>query len=190
MNNNEFRAYVESGQPIEKGSEAYSYMHKKAEHTRVLVQDINRAAYDPKNVLEKLEEVCEEKLPETLCILPPVTIDFGGNLHFGEDVFINAGVCLQDQGGIWIGDRAQIGHQVVFATLNHDERPDKRKTLHAAPIHIEADVWIGSHATILGGVTIGEGAIVAAGAVVSKDVAPYTIVGGVPAKYIRDVQKG
>ncbi|WP_240611339.1 MULTISPECIES: DapH/DapD/GlmU-related protein [unclassified Actinobaculum] len=78
----------------------------------------------------------------------------------------------------------------MLATLNHDEDPAHRALLHPAPIHIGPNVWIGPNVTILGGVTIGEGAIIAAGAVVTKDVAPLTIVGGVPAKYIRDVRTG
>lgn len=123
----------------------------------------------------------------TTVILPPVTIDAGMNLHFGKDVFINAGCCFQDQGGIWIGDRSFIGHQVVFATLNHDEDPRQRGILHPSPIVVGKDVWIGSHATILGGVTSGNGAIIAAGAVVTKDVAPGMIVAGVPAKPVREV---
>ncbi len=75
------------------------------------------------------------------------------NLHIGENVFVNSGCCFQDQEGIWIGDRTLIGHQVVFASLNHDEAIEKRDILHPAPIIVESDVWIGSHATILGGVT-------------------------------------
>ena len=81
-----------------------------------------------------------------------------------------------------------IGHNVVLATLNHEENPEKRGNLIPAPIKIGNDVWIGSNATILSGVTVGSGAIVAAGAVVTKDVEPNTVVGGVPAKYIRDIK--
>ena len=76
----------------------------------------------------------------------------------------------------------------MFATLDHDEDPARRSTLHPRPIVLEEDVWIGSNATILGGVRIGAGAIVAAGAVVTRDVAPMTIVGGVPARFIRGVR--
>ena len=81
-----------------------------------------------------------------------------------------------------------IGHNVVIATLNHDENPAKRGNLKPSSIKIGNDVWIGSNATVLAGVTIGDGAIVAAGAVVTRDVDENTIVGGVPAKYIRDVK--
>lgn len=76
----------------------------------------------------------------------------------------------------------------MLATLNHDQHPDKRKSLIAAPIHIKKNVWIGSHATVLPRVTIGENAIVAAGAVVVKDVPANTIVGGIPAKFIKTIE--
>ena len=88
-----------------------------------------------------------------------------------------------------MGDGALIGHNVVLATLNHDEDPDRRATMHPAPIIIGKNVWIGANATVVPGVTIGDGAIVAAGAVVTKDVAANVIVGGVPARVIR-VLKG
>lgn len=74
-----------------------------------------------------------------------------------------------------------------MATINHDPRPLHRADNIPAPIHIGRNVWIGANVTILSGVTIGENAIVAAGAVVTKDVALNTIVGGVPAKFIKQI---
>lgn len=101
---------------------------------------------------------------------------------------LNTGVTMQDQGGIYIGDDVLIGHHAMFATLNHDENPERRGDLHPSPIHIGNRVWIGANATILPGVTIGDGAIVAAGAVVTRDVPPMTIAGGVPAKRIKEIE--
>lgn len=92
---------------------------------------------------------------------------------------------FRTRGGIYIGDGALIGHNVVLATLNHAKSPNDRGTMIPAPIHIGKHVWIGSNSTILPGVTIGDGAIVAAGAVVSKDVPENAIVGGVPATILR-----
>ena len=88
-------------------------------------------------------------------------------------------------GRITIGNGVLIGHNVVLSTLNHDPAPARRAWLHPAPIVIGDRVWIGSNATVLPGVTIGDGAIVAAGAVVTKDVAPNTVVAGVPARLLR-----
>ncbi|MDE6723882.1 MAG: sugar O-acetyltransferase, partial [Eubacterium sp.] len=120
---------------------------------------------------------------------PPFYTDCGKNIHLGENVFINSSCHFQDQGGIYIGNNVLIGHQVTLATLNHMQSPKDRASMIPKAIHIGNDVWIGSNATILQGVTIGDGAIIAAGAVVSKDVAPNTIVGGVPAKFIKNVEE-
>ena len=78
-----------------------------------------------------------------------------------------------------------IGHNVVLATINHDLEPEHRADLWLKPIHIGKNVWIGANATILAGVSIGENAVVAAGAVVTKDVQDGVVVGGVPAKIIK-----
>jgi acetyltransferase-like isoleucine patch superfamily enzyme len=106
----------------------------------------------------------------------------------GKNVFLNSGCRFQDQGGITIGDGTLIGHNAVLATLNHDVNPKKRSTLHPAPIVIGKNVWIGSNVTVVPGVTIGDGAIIAAGAVVTKDVSENTIVGGVPARFIKKIE--
>ena len=102
-------------------------------------------------------------------------------------MFINSGCHFQDQGGIEIGDGVLIGHNVVLATINHDLDPEENRKNHYAPIKIGNHVWIGSNATVLPGVTIGDWAVVAAGAVVTQDVLPLTVVGGVPAKILKKV---
>lgn len=111
--------------------------------------------------------------------------DYGKNITVGENVFYNACCHFQDHGGVTIGDGCQIGHNVVFATLNHGLAPEDRKTTYPAPIVLGKNVWVGSNATILQGVTIGDNAVIGAGAVVTKDVAANTIVGGVPARFIK-----
>ena len=95
---------------------------------------------------------------------------------------------MQDQGGIYIDDGALIGHHATIVTLNHDQNPGKRGELHPMPVHIGKKVWLGANVTVLPGVTIGDGAIIAAGAVVTKDVKENTIVAGVPARYVRDIE--
>jgi acetyltransferase-like isoleucine patch superfamily enzyme len=89
-------------------------------------------------------------------------------------------------GGINIEDNVLIGPKVNLITENHPTDPTQRKSLILQPIHIKNNAWIGAGATILPGVTIGENSIVAAGAVVNKDVPANTIVGGVPAKIIKE----
>lgn len=113
--------------------------------------------------------------------------DFGKNITVGKNVFINACCHFQDHGGVSLGDGCQIGHNVVFATLNHGLAPEDRQTTYPAPITLGKNVWVGSNSTILQGVTIGDNAVIAAGAVVTKDVPENTIVGGVPARIIRKI---
>jgi acetyltransferase-like isoleucine patch superfamily enzyme len=122
-------------------------------------------------------------------LFPPFNTDCGKNLTIGKRVFINSGCKFQDQGGISISDDVLIGHNVVIATLNHSFDPEHRGDLAPRPVKIGNKVWIGANATILPGIKIGDGAIIAAGAVVTNDVAPLTVVGGVPAKHIESVKK-
>ena len=121
----------------------------------------------------------------TFRLFPPFYTDFGKNIRFGKNVFVNSGCCFQDQGGITIGDGTLIGHQVVLATLNHALEPQQRATTLPGPIVIGKKVWIGAHATILQNVTIGDNAAIAAGAVVTRDVPANTVVAGVPAKVVK-----
>lgn len=103
-------------------------------------------------------------------------------------MFINACCHFQDHGGVTIGEGSQIGHNVVFATLNHGIEPRLRKYTVPAPITVGRNVWIGSNSTILSGVTIGDNSIVAAGAVVTRNVPANTVVGGVPARKMKDIK--
>ena len=151
--------------------------------------ELNYNFHDFDERRELFSNLIGQELDEEFRVFTPFFTDFGKNIHLGRNVFINAGCKFQDQGGIYIGDNALIGHNVVMATLNHEENPESRANLIAAPIRIGNKVWIGSNATILPGVTIGDGAIIAAGAVVTKDVEEESIVAGVPAKFIRNVKK-
>ena len=120
-------------------------------------------------------------------LFPSFYTDCGKNLTIGDNVFINSGCKIQDQGGVVIGDGTLIGHNVVLATLNHQFEPSIRGNLLPRSIHIGKNVWIGANVTVLPGVTIEDGAIIAAGAVVSKNIPKNTVVGGVPAKVIKKI---
>lgn len=170
----------------EDGADACNYYSRQAQK---LTCDLNYTYHDFDEIREIFSELIEEKVDDEFRLFPPFFTDFGKNIHLGKNVFINAGCKFQDQGGITIGDNVLIGHNVVMATLNHNEDVKKRGNLIPAPINIGNDVWIGSNATILSGVSVGDGAIIAAGAVVTKDVKAKTIVGGVPAKYIREIRQ-
>ena len=150
--------------------------------------EINYSYHDFDEMRELFSKLIGEDVSDDFRLFPPFTTDFGKNIHLGRNVFINSGCRFQDQGGIYIGDNVLIGHNVVLATLNHNDDPEKRGNLIPAPIRIGNDVWIGSNVTVTPGVTIGDNAIVGAGAVVTKDVKENTIVAGVPARYIRDIK--
>ncbi len=153
-----------------------------------ITMEINYKYHEPDELAELFSELIGKPVGEGFGLFPPFYTDFGKNITIGKNVFINAGCKFQDQGGIFIDDGALIGHGVVLATLDHDFDPAKRHQLHPAPIHIGKKVWIGANAVITRGVTIGDNSVVAAGAVVNKDVAPDTIVGGVPARVIRKLE--
>lgn len=135
-----------------------------------------------------MAELTGNPVPETLRIFPPFYADFGKNIHFGENVFVNSCCCFQDQGKITIGDNTLIGHQVVIATINHGLHPTQRGRHALKPVTIGKDVWIGSGAIILPGVKVGDGAIIGAGSLVNKEVPPGCIVGGNPARIIRHIE--
>lgn len=147
--------------------------------------ELNMQYHTPEEIREIMGRLIGKKVDDSFRMFPPFYTDFGKNITIGKDVFINSGCHFQDQGGIQIGDGALIGHNVVLATINHDLNPEENRKNHYAPITIGAHVWIGSNATILPGVTLGDWAVVAAGAVVTQDVPPRTVVGGVPAKVLK-----
>ena len=179
--------HVNAGKTIEGVSEYLIFSRNMNQEALKLTMDLNNRYHTPEEVQEIFSELTGQPVNRTLCLLPPFHTDFGKNIHIGENVFINAGCSFQDQGGITIGDECLIGHHTVIATLNHEEQPERRGDLHPAPVIIGNQVWIGANATILPGVTIGDGAIVAAGAVVTKDVPANTVVGGVPARVIKQI---
>lgn len=137
---------------------------------------------DPSYVLY-LEELFGTSLQDVR-ILTPFICDFGNRVKFGKNVFINHSAIFSASGGIEFEDGAMLAPSVRIATINHDM--NQRHTIYTyGKVHIGKNAWIGMNATICPGVTIGKYAVVAAGAVVTKDVPDYAVVGGVPAKVLR-----
>lgn len=186
MELNEFLGYVKTGKAL-ASDEIHELMDRMSNEARKITFRLNSAYHDPDQTRALLSELFGYGVPETLRVFPPFYTDFGRNIHIGENVFINACCHFQDHGGVYIGDGCQIGHNVVFATLNHGIAPQDRQNTYPAPIVLGRNVWVGSNSTILQGVTIGDNSIIAAGAVVTRDVPGNTIAGGVPAKAIRKI---
>lgn len=183
MTLDQFLRHAAARKPL-AGPEIGRFMDEMSDRARRITCALNAAYHTPDEVRALLSELFGRVVDPMLRLFPPFYTDFGMNIHAGRNVFINACCHFQDHGGVTLGDGCQIGHNVVFATLDHGLRPEERHTTFPAPIVLGRNVWVGSNATILRGVMIGDNAVVAAGAVVTKDVAADTIVGGVPSRMI------
>lgn len=136
----------------------------------------------------RLSEMIGKEIDKSSTIFVPFHTNFGKHINIGKRVFINHACTFLDLGGITIEDDVQIGPKVNLITENHPLDTANRKTLNLKSILIKRNAWIGAAATILPGVTVGENSVVAAGAVVNKDVPDNTIVGGIPAKIIKRIE--
>ena len=182
----EFRDFVRTGKPLDT-EDIHIFMDEMSDAARRITFRLNSAYHTQIEVRKFLSELFGYDVPSSLRVFPPFYTDFGKNITIGENVFINACCHFQDHGGVVLGDGCQIGHNVVFATLNHGLSPEDRRHTYPAPIVLGKNVWVGSNSTILQGVTIGDNAVVAAGAVVTKNVPANVVVGGVPAKIIKQI---
>jgi len=142
---------------------------------------------DLAQIRDIFSELIGKKVDDTFFMIPPFYTDFGENIHIGKNVFVNHACTFMDRGGITLEDNVLIGPKVNLITTNHPISPAERRATISHPIVIGKNAWIGAAATILPGVTIGANSVVAAGAVVSKDVPANTIVGGIPAKVIKSI---
>ncbi len=183
-----FRDYVKSQKAVKQGTEIGKLFPKFTMEANKITALINGSYHTAEESTELFSRLFNDDLDPSVKIMPPFYTDCGINTHLGKNIYINSGCKFQDQGGIYIDDNSLIGHNSVLATLNHGLHPDDRQTLYPKPIHIGKNVWVGSNSTILSGVTIGDNAVIAAGAVVNKDVPANTIYGGVPAKKIKDIE--
>ena len=182
-----FLALVATGERLIAGSPAHQFMFGAAQRALAITAELNGRPHDAGEVRALLSELTGRPVPDSVGVFPPFHSEFGQNLHLGEGVFINIGCVFQDTGGIWIGDRTLVGHNCIFTTLNHGTEPERRGDMLPAPIHIGSDVWFGARVTVVPGITIGDGAIIGAGSVVTKDLPARTVVAGVPARVIREV---
>lgn len=188
MTQQEYISRIEDGTYLEKGTEMTACMRQFAREAQRITAEINGRYHTAEELNALVSELIGKPVDESFALFPPIYADFGRNITFGKNVFVNSGCCFQDQGGVTIGDGTLIGHQVVFATLNHMLDPADRSSMTARPITIGKNVWIGSHATVLAGVKVGDNSVVAAGAVVTKSVPPNVVVAGVPAKIVREIK--
>lgn len=141
--------------------------------------------------LSALKKLLCAEIPKGLTILAPIYFDYGAYTHFGESVFVNHGCYFMDGGTITIGNNVFIGPFCGFYTVNHPMNfEDRNKGLERAlPIHIGDNCWFGANVTVLQGVTIGNGCVIAAGSVVTSDLPDNRLASGVPAVVKKHIQQ-
>jgi acetyltransferase-like isoleucine patch superfamily enzyme len=173
---------------------------RRTDQSRAMVADtrramsltpaLNRLAFDDLDEIRRLfAELTQRAVDDQFRLIPPFYSTCGKNLTVGRNVFINQNCTIYDLAPVTIGDDVLIGPNVSLITDSHPVAPSQRTAyVVAMPITIERGVWIAAGATVIGGVTIGENAVVAAGSVVTKDAPANTLVGGNPARVIRSIE--
>ncbi|MCG2462416.1 sugar O-acetyltransferase [Flavobacteriaceae bacterium F89] len=151
-----------------------------------LSADLNTSA-SVNHIRERLAQLIGSNIDGSTRVFAPFYTNFGKHIKLGNNVFINHACTFLDMGGIIIEDDVQIGPKANLITENHPLDPTDRKSLDLGSIVVKRNAWLGAACTILPGVTIGENSVVAAGAVVTKDVPHNTLVAGIPAKVVREI---
>ncbi|HEX6430687.1 MAG TPA: DapH/DapD/GlmU-related protein [Niastella sp.] len=183
-NREDIFARMKAGEPIRLDDPQYYKVQVVVNRTIKLSAQLNTST-DIDLIRDRLSEIIGKKVDDSTTVFAPFYTNFGLFTQIGKHVFINHACSFLDMGGITIEDDVLLGPKVNLITENHPLDPSNRRALICKPIVIKRNAWIGAAATILPGVTIGENAVVAAGAVVTTDVPANTVVGGVPAKIIK-----
>src|SRR5688572_31507720 len=177
---------LRNGETVPFNDPEYHKLRDVSFATRKLLLRLNQSV-DPEEMRELLSRITGTEIDESSAIFPPFYVNYGRNTKIGKNVFINFDCVFLDFGGITIEDGVFIAPKVSLLTEGHPLSAQDRHSLTVGHIHIKRNAWIGANATVTQGVTIGENAVVAAGAVVTKDVPDNKVVGGIPAKIIKDV---
>lgn len=179
---------LKSGELVRLDDPEFTKVNEVVNRTLALSPALN-ASVNVDEVREKLGEIIGQQLDKSTTVFAPFYTNFGRFISLGKNVFINHACSFLDMGGITLEDDVLIGPKVNLITENHPMNPADRRSMICKPILIKRNAWIGAGVTVLPGITIGENAVVAAGAVVSKDVAADTIVAGIPAKVIKSINE-
>ncbi|RDV46350.1 sugar O-acetyltransferase [Leifsonia sp. ku-ls] len=164
-------------------SPEFQAMSQRVLEVTALTSRLNVLPFDDEaGKAELFAQILGAPLPPRTTIYPPFFTDHGHNLHLAERVFINQNCTFLDYAGIHLSERVMVAPKATFITVGHPvDTADRKLWLTGGPIVVEENVWIGAGATILPGVTIGQDAVIAAGAVVAEDVPPRTLVTGAKA---------
>jgi acetyltransferase-like isoleucine patch superfamily enzyme len=174
---------------IPRGTPESAAMVASVRRAMAITPVLNRLTFaDADQIRAVFSDLIGSELDDGFSLIPPFYTTGGENIRVGRNVFINQNCTMYDLGGIDIGDDVMIGPNVSLITSGHPLPPSRRRAfVTAKPIVVERNVWIAAGATIIGGVTVGENAVVAAGAVVTRDVPPNSLAGGNPARVIRSI---
>lgn len=150
---------------------------------------LNRLTFNDADEIRTLfSQLIGKRVDESFFLIPPFYTAGGDEIRVGRNAFVNQNCTFYDLGGLDIADDVMIGPNVSIITASHPVEPSQRRSVTIGkPIVIERNVWIAAAATIIGGVTVGENSVVAAGSVVTRSVPPNTLVGGNPARVIRPI---
>jgi acetyltransferase-like isoleucine patch superfamily enzyme len=164
-------------------------MSANVKRAMAITATLNRLTFnDADEVRALFSDLIGKKVDDSFLLIPPFYTTGGVDITVGRNVFVNQNCTFYDLGGLDIADDVMIGPNVSIITSGHPMEPSQRRaSVIAKPIVIERNVWIAAGSTIIGGVTVGENSVVAAGSVVTKDVLPNTLVGGNPARVIRSI---
>lgn len=174
---------------IRRGTPESAAMVASVRRAMAITPALNRLTYeDAAEIRAVFSDLIGKDVDPSFSLIPPFYTTGGENIRVGRNVFINQNCTMYDLGGIDIADDVMIGPNVNIITSGHPIEPSRRRAgVVAAPIAIERNVWIAAGVTIIGGVTVGENSVVAAGSVVTGDVPANTLVGGNPARLIRAI---
>lgn len=186
MNSKDFFERLLNGETISATDPEGYKMRDASFATKKLLVQMNNSS-NPTEIRDLLSQITGSEIDKSVDVFTPLYINYGKHTKIGKNVFINFDCTFLDLGGITIEDNVLIAPKVSLLSEGHPISSEKRHSLMVGHIHIKKNAWIGAGATILQGVTIGENSIVAAGAVVSTNVPDNTIVGGIPAKVIKEI---
>jgi acetyltransferase-like isoleucine patch superfamily enzyme len=174
---------------IHRRTPASAAMLANVKRAMMITAALNRLTFNDADQIRALfSELIGRKVDESFLLIPPFYTTGGYEICVGRNVFVNQNCTFYDLGGLDIADDVMIGPNVSIITAGHPLEPSQRRAATIGkPIVIERNVWIAAGAIIIGGVTVGENSVVAAGSVVTKNVPANTLVGGNPARIIRSI---
>ncbi len=185
MSNNVFER-MQAGEQVPFSDPQFTQVSESGLRTTELLVKYNNTS-DP-DILRKIwGDLSGKEMDATSYIQIPLMVNHAEFVTLGKNIYINHACTMLALGTITIEDDVLIGPKANLITESHPIDPNNRKAMEVKPIVIKKNAWLGAAVTVLPGVTVGENSIVAAGAIVNKDVPPNTIVAGVPAKVVRNI---